>query len=721
MNSIAPLQSHQPASGASSQQVISVWLWSTVRLLRRRWRMVVAITIATAVVAACGIILLTPRYEATALIKINPTPNALTSIENQTLAAPDQNLIDSEVAVMQSREIARAVTLRLKLDEDSEFSSTMPPRPAGPLSNSQVRNWYDTLSEKLLKHLTVERHRATYVVAVKSQATDPARAADIANAFAKEYIAFSVGFRTGTAEQSAVFLNKQLDTLGREVRAQDAQVARLQADAGTLQGGAGGSVLNQQLTPLSAQLATAQAEAAATRANLQAARNQMASGGIDAISGVLSSNVVADLRRQRSEVLREKGQVDSQFGPKYPDAIKIQQQLDQLDQQINDEAQRIINSLESEASSTAARAASLSEQLAALRGQQASNTRSAVLADGLAKQADAKRQTYSRVAQNLQQATTQARNTMTQAQIVETAAVPDKAVFPNKPLLASLGVVLGLALGVGAAMGTELLARGVRTAAELESRFDLPVIGYVPALSSSNLKLNGCSLNPADTIVERPASAYAEALRLTHSALTVNLDAKRHRIISLVSGLPNEGKSNSALALGRVMAMSGSKILLIDGDVRRAGLSRISGVERQSGLVELLQGKASVEDIIQADRVDNLHILPVATAQFIAQDLFSSDGMHALLTSLSATYDHIVIDTPPILGIADARRIASLSDAVLLAVKWNSTPVDVVEEVVASLRRDGSPLVGAIFTMVSMGADAVGPLAYTQYYKHYYQ
>ncbi len=720
LNTTPPLAEHQ-APAATSKQTISAFAWNLLRVLRRRWMVLAAFTAIVVAVAVAGISIITPQYEARALVKINPTQNALTSIDAQATGAPDQNLIDTEVAVMRSREIARVVVNDLALAKDAEFTKSLPPRPSGAIGNPKVNDWYDLLAENVLNGLTVQREKATYVIQVKFRSISPEKAAKIANAFTREYIRFSVGARTGTAEQTADFLNNRLSSLGAELKMQDTQVAQLRADAGILEGSASGTAINQEVAPLSAQLATAQAESAAAQANLAAARRQLASGGIDSISGVLESNVVSDLRRQRSEVLREKGQVDSQFGPRYPEAIKIRQQLDQLDKQIDEEARRVINSLESQATSSAARAASLAAQVAALRGTQASATKAAVLADSLAKQADAKRETYSRIAQNLQQATSQARNTMTQAQIVEAASPPERPAFPNKPLLLVAGIVAGLGLGTGVIFAQEMLGRGIRSAGEVEARFNVPVLAYVPELSPTALTLDGTLLHPADTLIDKPLTLYAEALRLIRGALMAIDGARKGRVLTIVSALPDEGKTNTTFSLARVMAMAGEKILLIDGDLRRAGLSRISGMKVDQGLVEVLRGGVPVRQAIYPDRVANLDILPVAQSTFTTEDLFSDDRMKALLVDLSGHYDRILIDTPPIIGIADARTLAALSDLSLLVVKWNDTPLEAVEEAIVTLRRDQSPLAGILLSMVSSRADVMGPLAYARRYQQYYQ
>ena len=366
-------------------------LWSaTISMFRRRWRIFAVVAIVTFTVAAALILMMPWKYEAVARVKIDPSPSA--ALGQMSGERPDQNIFDTEVNVMRSRDIALAVVDRLKLASDPAFTKGMKPLPA--TATQAQREKRDTeLADRLLGKLSTARDKMTYIVNVGFTASDPRLAADVANAFANEYIAYSVGRRTGTASRETSYLDQRLAALNQQAMQADARLAQYRAQTGIVSGG-DSTVTDQQISPLASQLATAESEAAAAQARLRVARAQIASGGIDAVSAVLNSQVIADLRSQRAQVIQRQGEVVARYGPRHPENIKVTEQLTALDKQIKDEANRIIGGLESEANAAQARAASLRGDMGRLRGQQSTDTRASVIADNYQRQADAAHAAY---------------------------------------------------------------------------------------------------------------------------------------------------------------------------------------------------------------------------------------------------------------------------------------------------------------------------------------
>lgn len=192
-------------------------------------------------------------------------------------------------------------------------------------------------------------------------------------------------------------------------------------------------------------------------------------------------------------------------------------------------------------------------------------------------------------------------------------------------------------------------------------------------------------------------------------------------VVAITSTLPNEGKTTSALSLARIMAMAGEKTLLIDTDLRRAGLREATGITPERGLVELLHGDITLAEAVVADQVEGLDLLPVAQANYSPEDLFSGDAMADLLTQVRGSYDRIVLDCAPLLGVADARTVAMLSDAVLMVIKWNATPRNAIATGLNWLARDKAPVTGALLTMVDRSVEAYGALYYSKKYAEYYR
>jgi succinoglycan biosynthesis transport protein ExoP len=282
-------------------------------------------------------------------------------------------------------------------------------------------------------------------------------------------------------------------------------------------------------------------------------------------------------------------------------------------------------------------------------------------------------------------------------------------------------LLLGLALGIGGVLLAEGMQSSIRKPEDVEVLLGVPFITAVPLLRKKGRFFSRKAVNPAGTLLSNPMTIYAEAFRTIRGHIVGNGQRAPLRVIALASTLPGEGKTTSSLSLARVMALSGDKVLLVDMDVRRAGLARALQLNTSAGLVEVLGGTATLDDAIVDDQVPGLKLLPVRQPTFSAEDLFGGGAIDELLAKLKGEFDYVLLDTPPMLGIADARTLATKVDGVLLLIKWNSTPIPVIDAALAGLEQDGAAVIGAALTMVDPNSEAMGAHYYSAHYSAYYQ
>lgn len=683
-------------------------------MLRRRWWLVLGIAVLAGIAALAVARQMTPLYSAASLVKLDLSKRVLQTSNDAASQIPDEATVQTEVGSIHSRDIAGMVADQLGLAHDPTFE--LPKTADGRGADRR-----EVVIDKLLQEFTVARKPQTYLVSLEYRDPDPERAAAIANSFADAYLRSSVDRRVGTASRQAETLDQNLSTLSAQVQAADAEVARYRAQAGISEGSSSGTITDQQVAPLSSQLATAEATAAAARAKVEAARAQIARGGLDAVSSVLDSSVITNLRSQRADVLRQQAEIEARYGPKHPDYVRITQQLAQVDRQLDQEAHRIVSGLQADADASDAAAASLRGQLARLKGEQASDTRAAVTADSLQRQADAKRAVYNRLAEAAQQTSEEGRSAEPQGFVVQRAIVPDRPVSPNKPLFLFIGLLAGGLIGVALALLLEILATGIRSAGEIEE-LGIPYLASVPELSARQAQAaDGSGRTLADYVVAKPMSPLAETFRTVRNALRP-VGRNEPQAIAIVSAVSGEGKTSTSIALGRVMALSGDRVVLVDCDVRLGTVARHIPAPSGAGLLAVLEGSARLDQALVRDEATGMDLLPTAGAALSPRDLVSSEAMRRLIADLKTRYDVVLLDTPPVLAVADARRVAALADAVMMVVRWEHTPIGAVRSTVSLLLQSGAALAGALLTRTDRRARPGGsddPASYHSMYSQY--
>lgn len=683
--------------------------------IRRRWWVVAASALMLCILAVAVSLMLTPKYDASTKVRI--TPNGQSALDVNSADRPlDTTAVNTEVTVIGSRNIARKVVIEQALYRDPEFVPIGDGKPA--LSREDA---IERATSNVVSRINVNRNEKSYVVDIGFRSVDPVKAATIANAIAQTYVAGTADALAGTAARQSASIEGRLRALGAEVETADRQLAQYRVQSGISQGGTGGTITDQQIAPLSSQLATADSEAAAAQSNVAVAERQIATGGTDAVSAVLSSSVIAELRRQRAEAEKRSAELSAKYGPRYPLVLQVSQQIDSLDNQIRQEAKRIIGGLRSESAAARARANSLRGQLNVLKGAIARDDRASVAASSLERNAEAKRAAYTRLAQAAQQNSQAAQLSQPQANIIENATIPSQASFPNIKAAGAAGLLIGLVLGLGGVLLVDGMQSTIRKPEDIELLLGIPFITSIPRLRKNKRYFSRKALNPASTLLSKPMTIYAEAFRTVRGNIIGNGQRAPLGVIALASTLPGEGKTTSSLSLARVMALSGDRVLLVDMDVRRAGLARTLRLNVATGLVEVLTGTATVDEAIVDDEVAGLKLLVVREPTFSATDLFRGGAVDDLLAKLKSRFDYILLDTPPILGIADARALATKADGVLLLVKWSTTPVPVIDAALAGLEQDGAAVIGAVLTMVDPNSEAMGGHYYSAQYSTYYQ
>ncbi|MEL7453045.1 MAG: GNVR domain-containing protein, partial [Pseudomonadota bacterium] len=569
--------------------------------------------------------------------------------------------------------------------------------------------------------INVSRLGATFIIDVEANSHSAELAADIANAVAREYEVDQLNAKLEATQKATGWLQERLAELRSEVTDAEQKVAAYKQQFG-LASADGLSLTEQEISRVTTDLTVAEADLAERQARLNNVRETVARGdSIDGIAEVLNSDTISDLRRQQAEVLRRRAELETRYGPRHPELLRVNSESADIQAQIRAEVDRIVTSLEGEVQVVRSRISSLRRNRSSLTEELSQNNRAQVGLDELERNAESARQVYQSILDRFNEANSTDDYATADARILSAATIPTGPRLPRTKLNIFLGMILGGALAGALALVAELLDNYFTTPEDIERMFGMPSIGSIPLLTK--LKSFGKKdMTPADYLISNPLSAFAESIRnLRASIIFADLD-KESKTVAVTSSLPNEGKTSITYCLGRMSAMAGAKTVIIDGDFRRRQLTDVIGFEPERGFIEHLFGEVSLEDATYIDEQTGLHILPLTNARNTPRDVFGSRAFDALLNDLKKTYDLIVIDTGPILLMSESRVVASKTDQVIVVAKWRSTSRWTLQETLNVLKEFNANVAGIAMTFVDLakrkrlGYDSAAYKSYSKYY-----
>jgi capsular exopolysaccharide synthesis family protein len=663
-------------------------------LRRRKWVALGVFLGVLALVLAYGLTR-TKLYTATASLVVNSRELNVSEKDKDVLPglSTADAAVDTEVEIMRSPAVALGTVRALNLVDHPAF--------AGRLAKLPGTDKETAATAMLLDSIKIGRPGESSVVKIAYTASDPMLAKAVADQIGHQYLAVKDGSRRAAVDQVGRGLDGELDALRIKLEAADTAVARYRAQH-VLFDTQGTTFTQQELSLYKQQQAVAQAALAEAQARLATAKGQTRKGNPGGVGAVLQSPVIQQLRSQRALLAATYADLQSRYQPNHPDYIRTRDQLAELDKAIGSETARQLASLSANAQIAREQAANAAGIVARTTGTLASDNGAAVELGQLQRKADGLRATYQTLLERKNLISSQALVADGDARIFSPAALPLHPVSPNKPLILLIALALAAIVAGAAVWALEAFDRKLISSADIERRLGLPHIANVPE-TRLVAKVEDRGIAPIDFPVQRPFSQYSEQLRAIRLAL-VRRGHGGMTSVGITSARPNEGKTTLAISLARASAMAGSRVLLVDADLRHASVSTMLGLPRQGGLAEVLRGTMALDDAVLADGASGMFVLVAGIAVDGRQDLFGAAAVAALLEDAAKRFDLVIFDTAPALAVSDARLLLRQVDEVVMALRWNNTPRQTAAATLKRMRAlDIEPL-GVVATRVDMRA-----------------
>jgi capsular exopolysaccharide synthesis family protein len=740
-----------PASAPEGEDVIS--LQRVIRAVRRRFSLMIAVFLLTFAGVAVFTFQLKPSYTATSRVIVATHTQDIVDVSSFLSGMPaNAAVIDTEAEILRGRDLIEKVVRRLDLVNNPEFNwakaepsemdknvgavksfikSLIPfgKKKAevveGPVVNTDEaqRAELDSVISAVRNSIWVNRVGSTFLIDISASSGDPKMAAKLANTMADVYINNQRDQKDKSLRQGQDWLDLRVAELKSEVMEKESRAQAFRDRTG-LNTAEGSTLIEQTIRDLNAQLSLANADYQSKSSRLNSLNAQIQSGAtIDSMSEALTSPNIIALKSEQAQLSAKKAEIERKYDVGNPAFQQVQNEWADLNRRITAELGKLVASLEQDTNFAREKVRAFENSLAQERGKLTNANASSVEQGALERDAATSRGLLESYNARLKETDNVAEIIKPDAMIDSYAPTPGGPSFPNTTLNLAFGIMLGMALAAFAGLVTELLDNYISSPEEVEQVAGVPYIGQIPLLPAAG-NFTKARVKPAEYLIDKPHSGFAEGYRhLRASIMFADID-KAAKTVAVVSSLPSEGKTSMTYCLGRMAAMSGTKTIVIDGDIRLRQLTEISGVNAEAGLLEYLFGEARLAEAVHTDDKTGLHILPLTDRKHTPRDVFGSRAFDALLNMLQQTYDLIIIDTGPILLMAETRVVTSKVDQVVVATRWRKTNRGTLRETMKILRDFHANVAGVVLTFVDLrkrAHHAYTSADYKAYSKYYHE
>lgn len=707
------------------------------KIVKRRRATVAAVSGTVLGLAALYAFTAAPVYQGTAQLLVDTEKNQTLNFADGAAVIQKRDpaeYFNTQKEIMSSRLFVDRVVRKLQLDKHPYFleqkakaledaggglralkraiAGLFPERgkPLAPPPDPAVAPELDPLLiDIVLANLASEAPQLSTVMRIKYTAAEPGVAASLANGVATTLIEYNLALRVKPYQDAAEWLSARLVDSKAKVEESEKLLQRYREGTGVVSFESKESVITQQLQELVTQLVQTEAR----KQEAQVKYNQLLSvvnspERLASVPDIMNNSVIQGLRKDDLDLQRQLSEVSEKLGPKHPQIIRLNSQLDTVKQGIVAEARKMLSTAKTELEIASSREASLRQTIAGQTRDVLDLSRKAIDFNVIAGESASNRQFYDLLLKKLQEASLSSGINVSNLQIVDYAVAPTEPLKPRRGLILALAAILGLFGGLFVAFFAEYMDDTIRTAADVEKTLKLPFLDVVP--------LSGAGDGPL-FIASDPKSVIAESFRTIRTGVLLSMVDKPLQVVLVTSAIPNEGKTTVSANLALAMVNSGDRVLVVDTDLRRHNLHELFGLAPEPGLTNLLAAPATAGAIREIPGHPGLSILTGGTQAPNPSELLGSQRMKELIAEARGRFDRIILDAPPLRVFSDALVLSQIADGVILVTWGGSTPRPLIQQSVDSLRGVKANILGVVLNKIDVREHHE---YYAPYYASYY-
>lgn len=644
--------------------------------LRRRAQLIAAVILVVNVAVALVVLQVTPVYEATSLVIVDPRQNDIFDPNNPvSLLPPDIARVVSEVEILKSPAVLVEVIRKLNLTLDPEFGhrSSILDRARAMFGAGRPFAAEETLQQtlkRLTRAVSVDRRRATYVIAVEVRSEGAEKAARIANEIATTHMDLQISSKVEVASAIERALQGQLSEASKRLQSAETTIDTfIEQNIGQV----GDPAMQGELENLRREIESNRADQDQLRRTAEQSRTLLSSGAWDELIAELDLQELQARKKERDEI--EAALSDP--AARTEQIVSLRERLAALERDMASEADRALTRLETEIGAKEESEQRLRERLR--RTVSTSNLPRDLLVRlyEIQQETDVSRTLYGTLLSRAMSVNTQRDLQMPDSRIVSPALPPGEAASPKLKTVLGVSALGSLLLGLSIAFLRENYVGGLTDETQAAAVLGVPVVTSAPKIGSRGGELSGADVSAE--VIHHPVSPYSEAIRRVKLGLDLGIHKTRAqpggRVVLVTSALPEEGKTQTAISLARSLSLSGKSVLLVDGDLRRPSVHRAMGIAAASGMLK--------------DPLTNLRLILLGARNTASADdaIFQRESFKSFVLKATGQFDYVVFDTSPLLPIVDARLLVPHAHAVVFVLRWAQTRQQDARTAVADLMR----------------------------------